>query len=89
MHVNLMGVIEKREFFQRDNFLRLRAIRKNLVQQVERLHNPEEGPGQEFNLRNFRNIRLVVDMLGDVDGDWNGNMDKGRGRDNIGVIERR
>lgn len=36
MHVNLKAVIEKLEFFQRDNYVRLKAIRRSLVESVER-----------------------------------------------------
>ena len=36
--VNMKGVVEEEEFFQRDNYLMLASIRRSLVSKVERLH---------------------------------------------------
>eukprot|EP00978_Attheya_sp_CCMP212_P045757 scaffold359668_cov48-Attheya_sp.AAC.1 len=38
--VNMRGVVEQKEFFQRDNFLLLASIRRSLVSHVECLYNP-------------------------------------------------
>jgi len=38
--VNMKGVVEQREFFQRDNYLMLTSIRRSLVDHIEEIHKP-------------------------------------------------
>jgi hypothetical protein len=41
--VNMKGVVEQKEFFQRDNYLMLASIRRSLVETVEELHRPSRS----------------------------------------------
>lgn len=40
MRLNIKAVIDRKEFFQRDNFLALVSLRRSLVAKVEELHKP-------------------------------------------------
>ena len=40
--VNMIGVVEQREFFQRDNYMMLTSIRRSLVDYIEDLHSPSK-----------------------------------------------
>jgi len=50
LYVNMKGVIEKKEFFQRDNYLMLASIRRSLVSHVEDLHICRQGLRRDLNL---------------------------------------
>jgi len=41
--VNIKGVVEKKEFFQRDNYFTLTAVRRALVDHAEALHRPRKS----------------------------------------------
>eukprot|EP00591_Stephanopyxis_turris_P011861 CAMPEP_0195512970 /NCGR_PEP_ID=MMETSP0794_2-20130614/4744_1 /TAXON_ID=515487 /ORGANISM="Stephanopyxis turris, Strain CCMP 815" /LENGTH=658 /DNA_ID=CAMNT_0040640869 /DNA_START=303 /DNA_END=2279 /DNA_ORIENTATION=+ len=43
LFVNMKGVVENTEFFQRDNYLMLASIRRSLVSHVEELHKPRRS----------------------------------------------
>lgn len=47
--VNLKGVVEKTEFFQRDNYLMLSSIRRSLVSHVEELCHPRKSLKSSIN----------------------------------------
>lgn len=49
--VNMKGVVEEEEFFQRDNYLMLASIRRSLVSKVERLH---KSPGIKRALKRYQ-----------------------------------
>jgi len=54
LYVNMKGVVEDKEFFQRDNYLALSAIRRSLVTQVESLYKASTA------LRTGLKLTLVV-----------------------------
>jgi len=41
--VNIKGVVEKKEFFQRENYFTLTAVRRSLVERAEELHRPRRS----------------------------------------------
>ena len=51
--VNMKGVVEEEEFFQRDNYLMLASIRRSLVSKVERLH---KSPGMKRALKRYQGV---------------------------------
>jgi len=73
--VNMKGVVDQKEFFQRDNYLMLASIRRSLVHHVEDLHKPRK---KELHMAlKAHNISLQ-------NGGGNANANE---RDMIGVLE--
>jgi len=58
--VNMKGVVEQREFFQRDNYLMLASIRRSLVEHIEALHKPSHA-GKKILNHELRRMRDVHD----------------------------
>jgi len=58
--VNMEGVVNKREFFQKDNFLMLASLRRTLVNIIEELHTPQK-----------RTLRRSLERFGTPTGEIN------------------
>ena len=58
--VNMRGVVDKTEFFQRDNFLVLSTIRRLLVKHIEEIYNIQQ---QQRTLPNYNNNYGFLDSL--------------------------
>merc|ERR1712232_770182 len=58
--VNMEGVVNKREFFQKDNFLMLASLRRALVNIIEELHTPQK-----------RTLRSSLERFGTPTGEIN------------------
>jgi len=54
--MNMKGVVEQKEFFQRDNYLMLASIRRSLVNHVEELHKPNNMLKTRLNMHS-RNLQ--------------------------------
>jgi len=58
--VNMKGVVEQREFFQRDNYLMLASIRRSLVEHIEALHKPSHSTKKAMK----NELRRIKDVHG-------------------------
>jgi hypothetical protein len=62
--VNMKGVVDQKEFFQRDNYLMLASIRRSLVEAIEELHRPSRSRKRTLN----NELRRMKDSSGtDID----------------------
>jgi hypothetical protein len=58
--VNMKGVVDQKEFFQRDNYLMLASIRRSLVEEIEALHKPSLSRKKTLN----NELRRIKDVYG-------------------------
>jgi hypothetical protein len=58
--VNMKGVVDQTEFFQRDNYLMLASIRRSLVEEIEALHKPNYSRKKTLN----NELRRIKDVHG-------------------------
>ena len=58
--VNMKGVVDQKEFFQRDNYLMLASIRRSLVEEIEALHKPNFSRKKKLN----NELRRIKDVHG-------------------------
>jgi len=58
--VNMKGVVDQKEFFQRDNYLMLASIRRSLVEEIEALHKPSHSRKKTLN----NELRRIKDLYG-------------------------
>jgi len=81
--VNMKGVVDQKEFFQRDNYLMLASIRRSLVHHVEDLHKPRKRILQEALKAHTISIQNAA-VVGVGGGRGNTSVNQ---RDMIGVLE--